>query len=244
MPRRRGECPRPVDSRSFVGYPRGMSLPLHRPAPKARRREAGRRRRVERLALAAAPSADAARRPRGVRRAHRRGAARRGAGARAVSRRHHAVLRVAHGPGARRLPGAHAGHSARQGGAGGARRVRRSARRGRPVAGAVDRASLSRSRALARARSLRVYCRHCNRRRLVGQDDGVISVQRLEAGARLRAAHAADPRRAHLGRRSADAVDGQARVDRVERARHRARRHRAHRHAGAGGCRCASTTSW
>ena len=25
-----------------------------------------------------------------------------------------------------------------------------------------------------------VYCRHCNRRRLVGQDDGVISVQRLE----------------------------------------------------------------
>src|SRR5262249_8036906 len=28
-----------VDSRAFVGYPRGMSLPLHRPAPKARGRE-------------------------------------------------------------------------------------------------------------------------------------------------------------------------------------------------------------
>ena len=28
-----------VDSRAFAGYPPGMSLPLHRPAPKARRRE-------------------------------------------------------------------------------------------------------------------------------------------------------------------------------------------------------------
>src|SRR5437868_420387 len=48
MPRRRGECRRggrlrtnvsTVDSRAFVSYPPGMSLPLHRPQPKALKRD-------------------------------------------------------------------------------------------------------------------------------------------------------------------------------------------------------------
>ena len=52
-----------------------------------------------------------------------------------------------------------------------------------------------------------IYCRHCNRRRLVGQEESPISREDLEQRPRLHPPHARHPRRADLGRRSADAVD-------------------------------------
>ena len=79
-----------------------------------------------------------------------------------------------------------------------------------------------------------IYCRHCNRRRLVGQEESPISRGDLDARARLHPAHARHSRRAHLGRRSADAVDRAARGDRRGAARHPARRDRPHRHARPG----------
>ena len=91
-----------VDSRAFVGYPPGMSLPLHRPAPKALKRDQVSAAEWDDWRWQLRHRLTRARGSRGVRRAHRRGAARRGAGARAVSRRHHALLRVADG--SRRAP--------------------------------------------------------------------------------------------------------------------------------------------
>ena len=89
-----------------------------------------------------------------------------------------------------------------------------------------------------------IYCRHCNRRRLVGQEESPISRGDLEQRARLHPAHAGDPRRADLGRRSADAVDGAPRGDRRRRcARSRTSRSSASARASRSCCPCASTTS-
>ena len=125
----------------------------------------------------------------------------------------------------------------RRGGADRARRVRRSARRGRAVAGAGDRASLSRSRAAAGARPLRgllpplqpAAAGRAGRRR---HQRAASSRQALD----VHPAHAADSRRADLGRRSADAVDGQAGVD---RRRACARSSTSTSSASARACRCA-----
>ncbi len=165
-------------------------------------------------------------------------------GARAVPRRRDAVLLFAHRSRQPGLPGAHAGHPARARAGERAGRPGRSAGRGQPLARHRDLPPLPRPLPPAGARSLRDLLPPLQPA-APGRAGGVADLaRRSRRGARLHPPHARHPRRAHLGRRSADAVDVAPRGDHQGAARDPARRDRPHRHARARSCcRCASTTS-
>ena len=148
----------------------------------------------------------------------------------------HAVLLLAHRSRAPVVPGAHAGDPARAGAGHPSRAswsIRWARTATRPATGIFHRYP-DRCLLLALDRCA-IYCRHCNRRRLVGRRSRRSRARISSAALDYIRAHARHPRRADLGRRSADAVDDRLEEILAAAARHPARRDHPHRHPRPGG---------